>query len=60
MESTNNNHLTTIQIDTDVRDSIRLLADQDFRSMGAEVRWLVDQELTQRKINKPTKTTEIK
>ncbi len=40
--------LTTIQVDIATRDLLRQLASEDFRSMTAELRWLVAQERARR------------
>lgn len=40
--------LTTVQIDTETREMLRKLANDDFRSMAAELQWLVFQEWAHR------------
>mgnify|MGYP001419185763 CR=1 FL=1 len=39
---------TTVQVDKETRDKLKMLSDLDMRSMTAEVRWLVDRELAER------------
>jgi hypothetical protein len=40
--------LTTVQVKVSTRERIRFLANEDKRSMTAEVDWLVEQELMER------------
>lgn len=40
--------LTTIQIDVETREILRKIAKEDFRSMAAELQWLVNQETCRR------------
>lgn len=40
--------LTTVQIDIETREMLRKLAGDDFRSMAAELQWLVNQEWSRR------------
>ena len=40
--------LTTIQIDIETRETLRKLAGDDFRSMAAELKWMVSQEYARR------------
>jgi hypothetical protein len=39
---------TTLQMDKDTRDLLRHLAEEDFRSLPAEIRWLINQEMERR------------
>jgi hypothetical protein len=40
--------LTSIQIDFEARDDLRALAEADYRSMPAEIRWLIACERARR------------
>jgi hypothetical protein len=40
--------ITTIQIKVSTREKVRALAGEDYRSMAAELEWLVDQEYSRR------------
>ena len=42
--------LTTVQIDVVTRESLRRLANEDLRSMAAELTWLVNQETSRRTV----------